>query len=69
MYITTLITLTMHTTALLFLAAISSVVGHEHTGSLQEPLNAQGPHRERLWYNTLPGDGGTQVYLPLPLAL
>lgn len=61
MYITTLITLTMHTTALLFLAAISSVVGHEHTGSLQEPLNAQGPHRERLWYNTLPGDGGTQA--------
>jgi hypothetical protein len=69
MYITTLITLTMHTTALLFLAAISSVVGHEHTGNLQEHLSAQGPHRERLWYNTLPGDGGTQVYLPLPLIL
>jgi len=35
--------------------------GHEHSGSLQEPLNAQGPHKERLWYNFLPGDGGTQA--------
>lgn len=61
MYIPTLIALTMHTTALVFLAAVSSVVAHEHEGSLQQPLNAQGPHRERLWYNTLPGDGGTQV--------
>ena len=38
------------------------VWGHEHSGSLQEHLSAQGPHRERLWYNVLPGDGGTQVF-------
>ena len=32
------------------------VVAHSEHG--QEPLS--GPHKD-LWYNTLPGDGGTQV--------
>lgn len=39
----------------------SSALAHEHHGDPQEYLAAQGPHRDRLWYNTLPGDGGTQV--------
>ena len=46
---------------LLHLFAALSVNAHEHPGSLQEPLAAQGPHRESLWYNSLPGDGGTQA--------
>lgn len=44
------------TPALLSLvAAVSAHGGYDHD---QEPL--AGPH-EGLWYNTLPGDGGTQV--------
>lgn len=47
----------------------SSVVGllallgiaNAHGGHDQTPL--AGPH-QRLWYNTLPGDGGTQVSEP-----
>lgn len=40
---------------LLVAAAIASAHdGHEH----QEPI--AGPHKS-LWYNRLPGDGGTQV--------
>lgn len=43
-------------TALLsFAAAVAAHGNHDHD---QEPL--EGPH-EGLWYNTLPGDGGTQV--------
>jgi agmatinase len=30
-----------------------------HDDHSQEPL-IEGPHKS-LWYNTLPGDGGTQV--------
>ena len=30
-----------------------------HSGVEQEPI--AGPHKS-LWYNTLPGDGGTQVW-------
>ncbi len=37
-------------------AAARAHSGHEHD---QEPL--VGP-LEKLWYNTLPGDGGTQVW-------
>jgi len=49
------------TILLLAAAAASSVSAHEHHGDPQVYLAAQGPHRERLWYNTLPGDGGTQA--------
>lgn len=49
------------TILLIAAAAASSVSAHEHHGDPQVYLSAQGPHRERLWYNTLPGDGGTQV--------
>jgi agmatinase len=38
-----------------FAAAVAAHGDHDHD---QEPL--AGPH-EGLWYNTLPGDGGTQV--------
>jgi agmatinase len=46
---------------LFLLTAIPSHAHDEHKGSLQEPLAAQGPHRESLWYNSLPGDGGKQA--------
>ncbi|KAA8908820.1 arginase family-domain-containing protein [Sphaerosporella brunnea] len=46
---------------LLLAAAISPVFAHEHHGDPQVYLAAQGPHKDRLWYNTLPGDGGTQA--------
>lgn len=36
----------------------ATVAAHGDHGHDQEPL--AGPH-EGLWYNTLPGDGGTQV--------
>lgn len=51
----------MISSTLLLLVAVGAVFAHTHEGSLQEPLNAQGPHKERLWYNALPGDGGTQA--------
>ena len=45
------------------IAALAVVAGahgdHDHT---QEPI--QGPHKS-LWYNTLPGDGGTQVSISI----
>jgi agmatinase len=43
-----------------FFSFIAAVVAHGDHGHDQEPLS--GPH-EGLWYNTLPGDGGTQVCL------
>lgn len=43
--------------------AASTVLAHEHAGDPKVFLAAQGPHKERMWYNTLPGDGGTQVGL------
>lgn len=39
-------------------ALAASVSAHGDHGNEQEPLS--GPHQS-LWYNTLPGDGGTQV--------
>lgn len=42
-------------TLLSFVAAVAAHGDHDHD---QEPL--AGPH-ESLWYNTLPGDGGTQA--------
>ena len=41
-------------TTLLALAAVAAAHGNHR----QEPL--AGPHKG-LWYNTIPGDGGTQV--------
>jgi agmatinase len=38
-----------------FAAAVAAHGDHDHD---QEPMS--GPHGS-LWYNTLPGDGGTQV--------
>lgn len=43
-------------TILLALSALASA-----HGNLQTPI--AGPHQS-LWYNTLPGDGGTQVSYP-----
>ena len=43
-------------TSLVTLVAVAAA--HDDHES-QEPLN--GPHKS-LWYNTLPGDGGTQVW-------
>jgi agmatinase len=41
----------------------AAVAAHGNHGVDQEPLN--GPH-EDLWYNVLPGDGGTQVMVGTP---
>jgi len=47
----------MLSAALLVALLAAGVVAHgDHTG--QKPV--AGPHKS-LWYNTLPGDGGTQV--------
>ena len=46
-------------TALVSLAALAVAHGDHHD---QEPI--EGPHKG-LWYNTLPGDGGTQVWWAL----
>ena len=46
-----------------FAAAVAAHGDHDHD---QEPL--AGPH-EGLWYNALPGDGGTQVGAPLSMKL
>lgn len=46
-------------TLLSFAAAVAAHGDHD-----QEPL--AGPH-ESLWYNTLPGDGGTQVRNSIPV--
>jgi agmatinase len=41
-----------------FVAAVAAHGDHDHD---QEPI--EGPLQD-LWYNTLPGDGGTQVQSP-----
>lgn len=41
------------------LFATSSALVAAVSAHIQEPLK-QGPHKG-LWYNTLPGDGGTQA--------
>jgi hypothetical protein len=46
------------TKAISFLCFVSVVVAHEGHEHEQEPM--LGPHKS-LWYNSLPGDGGTQV--------
>jgi hypothetical protein len=42
----------------LLVAAAAVVIAHGDHGHDQTPI--EGPHKQ-LWYNTLPGDGGTQV--------
>lgn len=44
-------------TSLLTLVALSAIAS-AHGNHDQSPVT--GPHKQ-LWYNTLPGDGGTQV--------
>jgi len=43
---------------LFLLYLVTFVQAHGDHNSQQEPI--AGPHKN-LWYNTLPGDGGTQV--------
>jgi agmatinase len=43
---------------LVLVAAAAVVVAHGDHSHDQTPI--EGPHKQ-LWYNTLPGDGGTQV--------
>lgn len=44
---------------LIWLGVASAAVDAVHGDHTQEPI--AGPHKS-LWYNSLPGDGGTQVY-------
>jgi agmatinase len=53
----------MHSTALLALGCAALVAGHAGHDD-QEPIS--GP-LQSLWYNTLPGDGGTQVRVVVSL--
>jgi agmatinase len=46
-------------TTLLIAAAFA--VGASAHGDHADQIPIAGPHKA-LWYNTLPGDGGTQVY-------
>lgn len=47
------------TLKLVYLAVAFAATTAAHGDHTQEPI--AGPHK-RLWYNTLPGDGGTQVH-------
>lgn len=47
---------TMIVSTLSFAALVALATAHGNQG--QKPI--AGPHKS-LWYNTLPGDGGTQV--------
>jgi agmatinase len=47
--------------SLALLGFVAAVAGHGDHDHDQEPI--VGP-LEGLWYNTLPGDGGTQVQSP-----
>lgn len=44
---------------LIYLAVAFAAAAAAHGDHTQEPI--AGPHKS-LWYNTLPGDGGTQVH-------
>ena len=45
---------------LLNLGLVALAACHDH----EEQEVLEGPHQS-LWYNNLPGDGGTQVEIPL----
>lgn len=51
----------MRRTVLLVLTAASATSAHSHSGDSQIPLSSVGPYPS-LWYNRLPGDGGTQAH-------
>ncbi len=44
---------------LVYLGVAFAAAAAAHGDHTQEPI--AGPHKS-LWYNTLPGDGGTQVH-------
>jgi agmatinase len=50
--------------SLVSLSLASVALAHGDHGHDQEPMS--GPH-QGLWYNTLPGDGGTQVSILTPI--
>lgn len=52
-------------TSLLTLVAFSAIAS-AHGNHDQSPVT--GPHKQ-LWYNTLPGDGGTQVCISMLLVV
>jgi agmatinase len=52
-------------TSVTFLAAFTAAVA-AHGDHSQKPI--EGPH-QGIWYNTLPGDGGTQVQSTLMATL
>lgn len=43
--------------------ALAALVGAAAAHGEHEQTPIEGPHKA-LWYNTLPGDGGTQVGCP-----
>ena len=46
-----------------YLAAAAAIVGATYAhGHHEDQTPIEGPH-QGLWYNQLPGDGGTQVWL------
>lgn len=49
--------------SLVSLSLASVALAHGDHSHDQEPMS--GPH-QGLWYNTLPGDGGTQVSILTP---
>lgn len=49
----------IHKLVYLGVAFAAAAAAHGDGDHTQEPI--AGPHKS-LWYNTLPGDGGTQVY-------
>jgi agmatinase len=53
-----LLNVEMHFKSLALLACASCALAHGNHDHDQTPI--AGPHKS-LWYNTLPGDGGTQV--------
>lgn len=52
----------MFTNILVVAALAASALAH---GDYEHQIPIAGPHKA-LWYNTLPGDGGTQVYHLIP---
>ena len=52
----------MFTDILTVAALAASALAH---GDHEHQVPIAGPHKA-LWYNTLPGDGGTQVYQLIP---
>lgn len=47
------------------LALLWAATAAAHSGHAADQSPIAGPHQS-LWYNTLPGDGGTQVGFAIP---